>query len=365
MKKTVTDVWGISDRLHVVCGPGGVGKTTTSAALALSSAGEGRRTLVCTIDPSRRLRTSLGLKKLSHRPQKVTANLHAMRIDPKATFDDLVREHAASAAARDRILGNRFYQQISRHLVGTHDVMAMEALISVAEDFDRIVLDTPPSSSALAFIDAPGRVLDFVDGRVLKYFLRPYFVAGRLAIEPRTVLGRTLFSALDSAVGLAFLRDLSEFFLAFEGLFDSFGRTATRMQALLRDPGTAFLLVTTPLESRVDESVAFAEALIERQLRPAAIIANRVHPWALQGAFREPTVARRGASVFQAEVRRELVRLTGMERARADTDRLHLARVGRASGLPVILVPELDRDVYDLKALHEVARHLSREGRAA
>ncbi len=272
----------LAGRLVIVCGPGGVGKTTTSAALALAAANRGRRTLVCTIDPSRRLRTSLGLARLTGAPQKVNGGLFAMRLDPKQTFDDLVRRHAANPEARERVLSNRFYQQISRHLAGTHEVMAMEALLGVAGDFDLIVLDTPPALSALAFLDAPKRVLDFVDGRVLRYFLKPYFVAGRLAVEPRTIVGRTLLRILDAAVGLQFLRDLSEFFLAFEGLFDSFRQTAKAMEALLRAEGTSFVLVTAPSASRVEEGAAFADALRERSLRAAAIVANRVHPWAIE-----------------------------------------------------------------------------------
>ena len=276
----------LAGRLVIVCGPGGVGKTTTSAALALAAASRGKKTLVCTIDPSRRLRTSLGLARLTGTPQKVKGRLFAMRLDPKQTFDSLVKNHAATPEARDRVLSNRFYRQISGHLAGTHEVMAMEGLMSVACDFDLIVLDTPPASSALAFLDAPKRVLDFVDGRILRYFLKPYFVAGRLALEPKTLVGRSLLRILDGAVGLQFLQDLSEFFLAFEGLFESFRKTANAMDARLREEGTSFILVTTPASSRVNEGAAFAEALRARSLKATLVIANRVHPWAIEGAVR-------------------------------------------------------------------------------
>jgi anion-transporting ArsA/GET3 family ATPase len=345
-------------RLLVVCGPGGVGKTTVSAALALAASNLGRRTLVCTIDPSKRLRTSLGLARLTGAPQKVKGRLFAMRLDPKQTFDDLVKRHAQSPEARERVLQNRFYQAISRHLAGTHEVMAMEALMEVKEDFDFIVLDTPPASSALAFLDAPRRVLDFVDGRVLRYFLRPYFVAGRLAIEPRTIVGRTFLRILDSAVGLQFLRELSEFFLAFEGLFDSFRQTANAMEALLRADGTSFLLVTTPAASRVSEGAAFASALRERGLRAAAIVANRVHPWALDESHPRAMKSRGSASRLEAAVARELEALFAREQARAAADATQLHRVAEHSGLPAILIPELDVDVHDLRSLGAVAAHL-------
>jgi anion-transporting ArsA/GET3 family ATPase len=339
-------------RLIIVVGPGGVGKTTMSAALALAAAGRGRKTLVCTIDPSKRLRTSLGLARLTGAPQKVKGRLFAMRLDPKQTFDDLVRRHAATPEARERVLANRFYQQISRHLAGTHEVMAMEALMGVRDDFDLIVLDTPPAASALAFLDAPKRVLDFVDGRVLRYFLKPYFIAGRLAIEPRTIVGRTLLRILDSVVGLQFLRDLSEFFLAFEGLFESFRRTANEMEALLKAEGTSFLLVTTPSSSRVHEGAAFSLALRERALRAVAIVVNRAHPWALAESADSPRPgAGPGQSLLSPEVWAELSALAGRELARSDGDARHLRQIAAKSGIPVIPIPELESDVHDLKSL--------------
>jgi anion-transporting ArsA/GET3 family ATPase len=349
----------LAGRLVIVCGPGGVGKTTTSAALALAAANRGRRTLVCTIDPSKRLRTSLGLARLTGAPQKVRGRLFAMRLDPKHTFDELVRRHAATPEARERVLENRFYQQISRHLAGTHEVMAMEALMGVADEFDLVVLDTPPASSALAFLDAPKRVLDFLDGRVLRYFLKPYFVAGRLAIEPRTIVGRTLLRILDSAVGLQFLRDLSEFFLAFEGLFDSFRDTATKMEALLQAEGTGFLLVTTPSSSRVSEGAAFAGALRERSLKATAIVANRVHPWSLRdGAPPFPRDGDAAATSLEPGVYAELRALAERERGRAERDARQLRRIASKSGLPAVAVPELESDVHDLRSLAEVASWL-------
>jgi anion-transporting ArsA/GET3 family ATPase len=341
--------------LVIVCGPGGVGKTTTSAALALAAANRGRKTLVCTIDPSKRLRTSLGLTHLHGAPQKVKGRLFAMRLDPKQTFDDLVRRHAASPEARERVLQNRFYQQISRHLAGTHEVMAMEALMAIASDFDLIVLDTPPASSALAFLDAPRRVLDFVDGRVLRYFLKPYFVAGRLAVEPRTIVGRTFLRILDSSVGLQFLRELSEFFLAFEGLFDSFRQTANAMEVRLKAPGTTFVLVTTPSASRVEEGVAFAEALRARSLHAAAIIMNRVHPWAIE----EPVMSGSSAkSVFPPDLLAELTVLADRERTRAQGDSRRLKQMVSKSRLAGIAIPELPQDVHDLGSLRTVASWL-------
>ncbi|MBX7184927.1 MAG: AAA family ATPase [Vicinamibacteria bacterium] len=359
MKGAAAVANALAGKLVIVCGPGGVGKTTVSAALALAAANLGRKTLVCTIDPSKRLRTSLGLARLTGAPQKVKGRLFAMRLDPKQTFDDLVRRHAADPEARERVLTNRFYQEISRHLAGTHEVMAMEALMGVSGDFDLIVLDTPPASSALAFLDAPKRVLDFVDGRVLRYFLKPYFVAGHLAIEPRTMVGRTFLRILDSAVGLQFLRDLSEFFLAFEGLFDSFRQTANATGTLLRSEGTTFLMVTTPATSRVTEGAAFASALRERGLRAAAIVANRVHPWAIEGGVDTSFLdSDPGTSLLPTEVVGELRDLAAREQVRARGDARQLRQVASRSGLAAVLVPELETDVHDLRSLGAVASWL-------
>jgi len=242
----------------------------------------------------------------------------------------------------------------------------MEALMGVADDFDLIVLDTPPASSALAFLDAPKRVLDFVDGRVLRYFLKPYFVAGRLAIEPRTIVGRTFLKILDSAVGLQFLRDLSEFFLAFEGLFDSFRRTATAMEALLRAQGTTFLLVSTPALSRVAEGAAFAGALRERSLRAAAIVANRVHPWTLSGGLSAARPKDEGGkSLLAPAVRAELLALAEREQGRADGDARQLRQLAAKSGLVTVAVPELPADVHDLRSLATVASWLCPESAAS
>ena len=190
-------------RVLVTCGSGGVGKTTTAAALALRAARNGRRVLVCTIDPSRRLATSLGKGQLSGRPRAIDLRglaparggaLHAMVLDVKDTFDALVARHTTDAAARDRILKNRFYQHVSAALVGSHEYMAMEKLLELAQDerFELVVLDTPPTRHALDFLEAPDRLLGILDVSILRFFLRPYFAAGRLTVQVATRTGAAL-----------------------------------------------------------------------------------------------------------------------------------------------------------------------------
>ena len=233
--------------------------------------------------------------------------------------------------------------------VRTAAVLAMEDLL----DADG------PGGKALSRVVRKHRPDIHVDGRVLRYFLKPYFVAGRLALEPRTIVGRTFLRILDSAVGLAFLRELSEFFLAFEGLFDSFRKTAVAMEALLRHEGTTFILVTTPSSSRVSEGALFAEALRARSLRASAVVANRVHPWAIPGAANVPSLeASPGGSVLPKDVLAELRALASREQTRADTEGRYLRQIATRSGLPAIAIPELETDVHDLRSLGAIATWL-------
>src|SRR5712691_3033012 len=216
-----------------------------------------RRVLVCTIDPSRRLATSLGLSQLSARPRTLDlrrfapaegGSMAAMVLDTKSTFDAIVMRFAPDEAARKRILGNRFYQRVSAALAGSHEYMAMEKLLELAADerFDLVVLDTPPTRHALDFLEAPERLMGFLDTGILRWFLKPYFVAGRLTLKVATRTGALALKLADRVLGLQFLQDLSEFFLAFEGMYAGFKERAGRVRALLRSDGAGFVLVASP-----------------------------------------------------------------------------------------------------------------------
>src|SRR5712692_1270546 len=276
-------------RVIVVCGSGGVGKTTTAAALGLQAAIKGRRVLVCTIDPSRRLATSLGLSQLSAKPRTLDLRrfapaeggaMAAMVLDTKSTFDAIVMRFAPDEAARKRILGNRFYQRVSAALAGSHEYMAMEKLLELAADerFDLIVLDTPPTRHALDFLEAPDRLMSFLDTSVLRFFLRPYFEAGRLTLKVATRTGAMAFRLIDRFLGLQFLQDLSEFFLAFEGMYDGFKERAARVHDLLRDEASGFVLVAGPTRAALEEALYFHERLREKRMPFLGFIVNRVHP---------------------------------------------------------------------------------------
>jgi anion-transporting ArsA/GET3 family ATPase len=389
MSPTAPDLIAASlERRHilVVCGSGGVGKTTTSAALALRAALLGRRVLVCTIDPSRRLATSLGLSQLSDKPKPLSlqklapqaqGSLWAMTLDTKRTFDALVERYSASPAAAERILDNIVYRNISDALSGTHEYMAMEKLLELSNDerFDLVVLDTPPTRHALDFLEAPDRMMAFLDTSILRYFLKPYFVAGRLTLKVTTKLGAIALDLADKALGLQFLRDLSEFFLAFEGMYGGFKERATKVYELLRDPSAGFLLVASPARQALEEAVYFHSRLLEKKMPFVGFLVNRVHLEPERSRARRPRSAssRRGpAAGLPKDLAEKLIALHRDQQALARSERQAIARLEVDARQPVTLVPELDQDVHDLRGLLEVAdlivpveENESRSGRAA
>jgi len=351
-------------RVLVVCGSGGVGKTTTAAALAVRAARGGRRVLACTIDPSRRLATSLNLTQLSGRPRAIDlrrlgppaaagGSLHAMVLDVKSTFDDLVARHTPEPAARERILGNRFYRHVSAALAGSHEYMAMEKLLDLAADerWDLVVLDTPPTRHALDFLEAPDRLLDFLDTGTLRWFLKPYFVAGRLTIRVASRTGAAALKVADRFLGLQFLQDLSEFFLAFEGMYDGFKERAQRVHALLRDGSAGFVLVAGPSPLALEEALFFHRRLAEKSMPFVAFVVNRVHT----DPAREGRRGRRSPARVPADLAARLAATLREQQVLAGVERRAIARLEVDAREKALLVPELEQDVHDLRGLAEVA----------
>ncbi len=350
-------------RILVVCGAGGVGKTTTSAALSVRAALLGRRVLVCTIDPSRRLATSLGLSKLSQKPRllplhrlglKVRGEMWAMTLDTKGTFDALVERFASSDEARRRILENRFYQQLSAALAGTHEYMAMEKLLELSADerFDLVILDTPPTRHALDFLEAPERMMSFLDASILRFVLKPYFAAGRLTLKVATRTGAAVLGLVDRYLGLQFLQDLSEFFLAFEAMYDGFKERAARVFALLREPASGFVLVASPARLTLDEALHFHRRLAEKSMPFVGLVVNRLHPDPDEAI---PAPGRGPAPALSRSLTEKLVAMLGEQRLVARAERKSLARLEVDLGQVPVLVPELETDVHDLRGLAEVA----------
>ena len=283
----------LRDKSVIVCaGSGGVGKTTTAAAIALHAAVRGRKAAVLTIDPAKRLASSLGLKELSNAPSKVNprkftaagikaeGSLYAMMLDTKTTFDDVVMRYAPTREQAERIIANRFYRNISGTLSGTQEYMAMEKLYELhhSGDYDLIVIDTPPTRNALDFLDAPRRMTEFFESRVLRWFLMPYMKAGGGIMRVANVAATTFLRIVKRIVGTEVLEDTAEFFGNLEGMYDGFKERAREVAALLTSNETSFVVVTSPHEDSVEEATFFAKRLDESGLPFGALVVNRVHP---------------------------------------------------------------------------------------
>lgn len=288
----------VSGKEIIVCaGSGGVGKTTIAAAIALRAAMEGKKAAVLTIDPAKRLASSLGLKELSSEPTKVSkrkftsaglepkGELHALMLDTKSTFDKVVLRYAPTAEQAERIINNRFYRNISGTLSGTQEYMAMEKLYELHADggYDLIVIDTPPTRNALDFLDAPKRLTDFFESRVLRWFLLPYMKASGGIMRIANVAATTFLRIVKKIVGAEVLEDTAEFFGNLEGMYEGFKQRALDVAALLKSDVTSFVVVTSPAEDSVTEATFFATRLNESGLPFGALVVNRVHP-----SFGEP-----------------------------------------------------------------------------
>jgi anion-transporting ArsA/GET3 family ATPase len=273
--------------LMIVVGSGGVGKTTLAASLGVLSAREGRDTLVMTFDPSMRLKQTLGVgeeARLREVPVAFDApgTLHASLLDARLTFDRLIERYAPDEESRRRVLGNRFYQHLSGTLGGILEYMAVERLFEVAADgrYGQVVLDTPPTRQALDFLEAPKRIVAFLDSGALRVALKPWFdEEGRLrAASKWGILGRRAERFLDEVVGMDLLRDMAEFFQAFGPLYEGFRGRALEVEELLSSKKTLFVLVSGPGEERIPDTLFFARKLEEAGYNLGPIVVNRVHP---------------------------------------------------------------------------------------
>ncbi|PRY28938.1 anion-transporting ArsA/GET3 family ATPase [Pseudosporangium ferrugineum] len=273
-------------RIIVCCGAGGVGKTTTAAALGLRAAERhGRRTVVLTIDPARRLAQSMGLTELDNTPRQVKGidteatggELHAMMLDMKRTFDEVVQAHTSPQRASE-IFANPFYQAMSSTFSGTQEYMAMEKLgqLRSRDEWDLIVVDTPPSRSALDFLDAPARLSRFLDGRMLRMLLAPAR-GGRSMFSLVTASFGIFSRAVQKILGAQLLTDLSGFVAALDSMFGGFRQRADETYRILQDPQTAFLLVAAPERDAVREAAYFAERLVTERMPLAGLVLNRTH----------------------------------------------------------------------------------------
>jgi anion-transporting ArsA/GET3 family ATPase len=342
----------------VTAGSGGVGKTTTAAVLALEGARAGRRAVVVTIDPAKRLADALGLEGLSNKPSQIQGDwpgeLWAMMLDTKSTFDDLVATHSTDPKQVERILANRFYKNISGALSGTQEYMAMEKLyeLHVADNFDLVVVDTPPTRHALDFLDAPRRLTRFLDHRLYRILMAPT----RGLMKAANVATQAFVRTLSKVVGAEVFEDAITFFTAFSGMEEGFKSRANVVFELLASPRTAFVLVASPRRDTVDEADFFARRLAESGIAVRALIVNRMHPRfgdGLAEATRERARTLEGTDLGGLYANLADFRLV------ASREEEHLAGLAdRVAPAPVIRVPFLQTDVHDLDGLSEVGEHL-------
>ncbi|MGW3123951.1 ArsA family ATPase [Streptomyces sp. NPDC001107] len=270
-------------RIVVCCGSGGVGKTTTAAALGLRAAERGRKVVVLTIDPARRLAQSMGIDSLDNTPRRVKGvdgdgELHAMMLDMKRTFDEIVEAHADGERAA-AILNNPFYQSLSAGFAGTQEYMAMEKLgqLRARDEWDLIVVDTPPSRSALDFLDAPKRLGSFLDGRLIRLLTAPAKLGGRAGMKFLNVGMSMMTGTLGKLLGGQLLRDVQTFVAAMDTTFGGFRTRADATYRLLQAPGTAFLVVAAPERDALREAAYFVERLAAEDMPLAGLVLNRVH----------------------------------------------------------------------------------------
>jgi anion-transporting ArsA/GET3 family ATPase len=353
-------------RVVVCCGSGGVGKTTTAAALGLRAAERhGRRTVVLTIDPARRLAQSLGLAALDNSPRRVegvktegsgTGELHAMMLDMKRTFDEVVAAHTDPLRAEE-IYANPFYQAVSATFAGTQEYMAMEKLsqLRAREEWDLIVVDTPPSRSALDFLDAPARLGRFLDGRMLRLLLAPARAGGRSVFSVVTASFGLLSKLMDKILGAQLLTDLSGFVGALDSMFGGFRERSEQTFRVLQAPETAFLVVAAPEPDAMREADYFAGRLEAEAMPLAGLLLNRVHEVSVPDLAAADAERAAAAVADEHPLAAQVLTVHADLAARAERERVLAERFTRAHpDVAVATVAAQPVDVHDVDGLREI-----------
>jgi anion-transporting ArsA/GET3 family ATPase len=370
-------------RVLVTVGAGGVGKTTTAAALGVAAAARGRRVLCLTIDPARRLAEALGLERMSGDEQTIAPDLFeavdlhmkgsltAMMLDTKRTFDELVLKHSSSPERAKKLLDNKLYQYVSTSLAGTQEYMAMEKLVAVQRDprFDLVILDTPPTANALDFLDAPGRLVEAVDSPTMRWFVQAFESTGKVGFNLLARSAAVVLRGLGRITGGGFLAAMAEFITELNDLFGGFKQRAQMVESSLRSPEVSFVLVTSPAPVSLEEAVFFSERLDRANMARGAFVVNR---------FRLPplwtdappgegdvagAIASRGLHLEEGAPQRVVrAHADAIRLARRDAANVRSMNERASDNVPIVRVPELASDVHDLKNLRDIAEILMSGG---
>lgn len=359
----------LSKRVLICCGSGGVGKTTTAAALALQVATLGKKVLVLTIDPAKRLADSLGIAKIDYQERQIApaqlkkvgielkGSLHAMMMDTKQTFDDLIKRHAISGEKAQDILDNPLYQHLSNMIAGSQEYMAMEKLYEMVSerDYDLIVLDTPPSRHALDFLDAPQKMQKMIGESVMKIFLKPSLFVSRAGFKLLDRSMRKIMGSFDQIAGFEFLHDLSVMLVTLSELLDGFEERAKKVESLLHDPKTAFLLIAAPQPIPLREAEYFFHKVEELGLPFAGFIFNRVQNILDQ----KLTLPAQMASSTKTTLKKIQKLFTALAKRDHEELKKFKTKFKKDNGFLFHTVSQLDHDVHDLKALHRLGSYLT------
>lgn len=362
---------GLLERKKVLicCGSGGVGKTTTSAALALYASSLGYKTIVLTIDPAKRLANSLGIQKIDFQEKEIPkaelkragiaakAPLFAMMLDTKRTFDDLILKYAPSEEKAQSILQNKLYQHLSNMIAGSQEYMAMEKLYEVVQerDYDLVVLDTPPSRHALDFLDAPGKMSAMVGDSVMKWFLKPSLFVSKNSLQLLDRSVKRVFKTFDKVAGFEFLQDLSQMLVSVSGLLEGFQERAQKVELLLHDKDTGFLLVAAPQPIPLREAEYFYRKIQDSSLPFAGFIFNRVQLM--------PETGKAIPANLKSKTRSEYQEMVYLFKSLAHRDEVEIEDFQRRMdfsrhGFVFKIMPQLERDVHDLGGLYELGQNL-------